>query len=228
MSWTLVSMRSIFQMAAPKSGPQIPSLRQYMPSATLMVTSSIHDHLLEQVKVVNGKKLSRGCELCCEWKDGSTSWLKLSDLKESDHLQVAEITLAVGIANEPANNWWVTWVFKKRERIMSLIHKFKIELPKTVNEAYTINKAIGTTFQCNTIELEMKSVQVAFDVLPDGVTPPSDQKYMKCYMIFNVNIEDSCHKSRFVVGGRMTRAPATLTYASILSHETEYHACSST
>ena len=39
-----------------------------------------------QVMVIEGKKIAkrstRGWELCCKWKDGSTSWQKLSDLKE--------------------------------------------------------------------------------------------------------------------------------------------------
>ncbi|KAL7474777.1 hypothetical protein ACHAW6_000733 [Cyclotella cf. meneghiniana] len=63
----------------------------------------------DQVKIVDGKKVvscsTRGWELCCEWKNGSTSWQKLSDLKESHPLQVAEFVLAVGIANEPGFNW---------------------------------------------------------------------------------------------------------------------------
>ncbi len=70
----------------------------------------------DQVKIVNGKKVvsrsTRGWELCCEWKDGSTSWQKLSNLKELHPLQVAEFALAAGIANEPAFNWWVSWVLK--------------------------------------------------------------------------------------------------------------------
>jgi len=62
-----------------------------------------------------------GRELCCEWKDGGTSWQKLSDLKESRPLQVAEFTFAVQIADEIAFNWWVSWVLKKRDRIISLV-----------------------------------------------------------------------------------------------------------
>ncbi|KAL7474089.1 hypothetical protein ACHAW6_000082 [Cyclotella cf. meneghiniana] len=103
-----------------------------------------------QVKIVNG------WELCCKWKDGSTSWQKLSDLKESPLLQVAGFALATGIADEPAFNWWVAWVLKKRDQIISLVkrrstryhkrtHKFGIELPKIVDEAYMIDKATGTT-----------------------------------------------------------------------------------
>eukprot|EP00804_Cyclotella_cryptica_P017681 CCRYP_017149-RB/>CCRYP_017149-RB protein AED:0.55 eAED:0.42 QI:0/0/0/0.5/0.66/0.5/4/0/308 len=64
---------------------------------------------------------TRGWELCCEWKDGSTSWQKLSDLKESHPLQVAEFAFAAQIADEPAFNWWVSWVLKKRDRIVSLV-----------------------------------------------------------------------------------------------------------
>eukprot|EP00804_Cyclotella_cryptica_P015837 CCRYP_006340-RA/>CCRYP_006340-RA protein AED:0.27 eAED:0.33 QI:64/0/0/1/0/0.33/3/0/257 len=63
----------------------------------------------DQVTIVDGKKIikrsTRGWELCCEWKDGSTSWQKLSDLKESHPLQVAEFAFAAQIADEPAFNW---------------------------------------------------------------------------------------------------------------------------
>ncbi|KAL7479384.1 hypothetical protein ACHAW6_005116 [Cyclotella cf. meneghiniana] len=143
----------------------------------------------DQVKIINAKKVVscslHGWELCCEWRDGSTMWQKLLDLKESHPIQVAEFALAVGIANEPAFNWWVSWVFKKRDQIISLVkhqstryhkltHKFGIDLPKTVDEAYPIDKATGTSFCCDAIKLEMKNVRVAFDILPDGVAPPSD------------------------------------------------------
>ncbi|KAL7481329.1 hypothetical protein ACHAW6_007017 [Cyclotella cf. meneghiniana] len=78
-----------------------------------------------QVKIINGNKVvscsTRDWELCYEWKDGSTSCQKLSGLKESHPLQVAEFTLAVGITNKPAFNWWVTWVLKKRDWIISLV-----------------------------------------------------------------------------------------------------------
>ena len=176
----------------------------------------------DQVKIVNGKKVvsrsTRGWELCCEWKDGSTSWQKLSDLKESHPLQVAEFALAAGIADEPAFNWWVSWVLKKRDRIISLVrrsawyhkrtHKYGIELPKTVEEAYAIDKATGTTFWRDAIELEMKNVRVAFDVLPDGVAPPSDHQYMKCHMIFDVKMEDFRRKARLVAGGTYDKSPS--------------------
>ncbi|KAL7474158.1 hypothetical protein ACHAW6_000149, partial [Cyclotella cf. meneghiniana] len=99
--------------------------------------------------------------------------------------------------------------------------KFGIELPKTVDEAYAINKATGTTIWYDTIELEMKNVWVAFDVLADGVMPPSDHQYMRCYMIFDVKMEDFCHEARLVAKGHMTIAPVTVTFASVMSWETK-------
>jgi hypothetical protein len=39
-------------------------------------------------------------------------------------------------------------------------------------------------------------------------------------MIFDIKMEDFCRKARLVAGGHRTKAPATITYASVLSHET--------
>ncbi|KAL7474241.1 hypothetical protein ACHAW6_000226 [Cyclotella cf. meneghiniana] len=66
----------------------------------------------------------------------------------------------------------------------------------------------------------MKNVCLAFDVLSDGVVPPSYYKYMKCHMIFDIKMEDFCCKAWLVAGGHMTKALATLTYASAVSCET--------
>ena len=56
-----------------------------------------------------------GWQLCCQWKDGSTSWI---DLKET-----AEYARTTGIDHEPAFNWWVNDVLQQRERIISLVRK---------------------------------------------------------------------------------------------------------
>ena len=144
---------------------------------------------------------------------------------------MAEFTFAAQIADEPAFNWWVSWVLKKRDQIISLVkrqsaryhkrtHKFGIELPKTVEEAFAIDRATGTTFWCDAIENEMKNVRVAFDVLTDGVAPPADHQYIRCHMIFDVKMEDFRRKARLVAGGHVTKTPATLTYASVVSQET--------
>ena len=132
---------------------------------------------------------------------------------------------------QPAFNWWVSWVFKKRNRIISLVkhqstryhkhtHKYGIEIPKTVEEAYAINKATGTTFWRDAIEKEMKNVLVAFNVLADGAAPPPDHQFIRCHIIFDVKMEDFHRKARLEAGEHATKAPVTFTYASVVSRET--------
>ena len=55
---------------------------------------------------------TKGWKLCVTWKDGTTSWEPLKDLKESNPLQVAEYVVANDIENEPAFAWWVKEALK--------------------------------------------------------------------------------------------------------------------
>ena len=48
---------------------------------------------------------THGWELCVEWKDGSTDWVALKDLKELYPLKIAEYAKRTEIANEPAFAW---------------------------------------------------------------------------------------------------------------------------
>ena len=82
-------------------------------------------------------------ELLAQWKDGSTNWGSLKDLKESYPVQTAEYALVAKIAMEPAFAWWVLYTLKKRIQIISKVkskywlrtHKFGIRIPKSVEEA---------------------------------------------------------------------------------------------
>jgi hypothetical protein len=47
-------------------------------------------------------RTTKGWSLCVEWEDGSTSWVPLLDLKESNPIEVAEYAVARGIDREPA------------------------------------------------------------------------------------------------------------------------------
>ncbi len=117
--------------------------------------------------------------ICCQLKDGSTSWEKLSDLKESHPVQDTEFAIQMGVALEPGFNWWVFRVLKKREAIISLVkqrnvkylkkmHKYSLPLPKLVDNALAIDRHSGSTLWADAIPREMKNVRVAFDALEDG------------------------------------------------------------
>jgi hypothetical protein len=48
------------------------------------------------------KRNTIGWLICCQWKDGSTSWENLADLKESHPIETAEYAVAMGIDHKPA------------------------------------------------------------------------------------------------------------------------------
>ena len=82
------------------------------------------------------------------------TWETLANLKESYPVQVAEYAVNNKIDQEPAFNWWVRQVLRKRDRILSKVksrywrttHKFGIRVPKTVQEALQIDKETGTDY----------------------------------------------------------------------------------
>jgi len=208
-----------------------------------ILLGSIIDHkrfkdvvsLSDQKDAKNGKANIRrsiaGWKLCCEWKDGSTSWKKLSILKESHPVRVAEYAVSQGIEGEPAFNWWVRPTIKKRNSIISSVkqrqsqdkrktHKCGIRVPASVKEALAMDATNKNTLWADAIAKEMKNVRVAFNILPVGEDPPPGYQFVRCHMIFDVKIKDFRRKAILVAGGHMTNAPPTITYASVISRET--------
>jgi len=119
------------------------------------------------------KSSAKGWKLLIEWVDGSMNWVRLAEMKEAYPVQVAEYALANGISHEPAFNWWVHKAIKRKERLMKKVkgkywrttHKFGIEIPKSVEQAYDIDRVTGTSHSTWAIEKEMKNVRVAFENL---------------------------------------------------------------
>ena len=53
------------------------------------------------------KITTRGWKFLVEWKDGTTDWIALKDLKDSNLIELAEYAVANHIQEEPALKWWV-------------------------------------------------------------------------------------------------------------------------
>ncbi len=134
----------------------------------------------QQQIMVNGTtwqgKSKKGWFICCRWKDGSTSWEKLSDLQESNPVQVTEFAIQMGIALEPSLNWWVFHVLKKRDTLILLVkccnakhlkktHNYSLPLPKLVDDALAIDRFTGPILWADAIAKEMKNVKVAFNAM---------------------------------------------------------------
>eukprot|EP00979_Chaetoceros_neogracilis_P001006 scaffold191_cov273-Chaetoceros_neogracile.AAC.21 len=119
------------------------------------------------------------------------------------------------IDDEPAFKWWVKETLKRRDRIISKVqskywrssHKFGIEVPKTVKDAYRIDRETGTDFWTNAITKEMTNVRIAFEKI-NGVTPeqmksgmikPGFQK-IDLHMIFDIKMDGQFTRTGSSIG----------------------------
>ena len=173
-------------------------------------------------------KTTKGWKMCVQWKDGSTSWVNLADLKESYPVEVAEYAVSRGIDGMPAFAWWVPHVLKKRDRIISAVakrfvkktHKFGVEIPTSVEHAYELDRINGNKLWTEAIEKEISCVRVAFKVVDESDIPKGYQ-FMNCHMIFDVKMEANFRrKARMVGNGCETKVPSVPTYASVVARDT--------
>ena len=165
-----------------------------------------------------------------QWKDSSTTWVSLKDMKEAYPIQTAKYAVQARIAEEPAFAWWVSYTLKKRNRVIAKVkskywirtHKFGIKIPKTVEEARRFDAENGNTFWWDAILKEMKNVRPAFEVWEKsaGDIPPGFQQ-IKCHLIFDIKMgENFRRKARFVAGGHTTEVPdSIITYSSLVSRD---------
>ena len=172
------------------------------------------------------RETTKGWEILIEWKDGSTNWVTLKDVKESYPVQLAEYAISNRIAEEPAFAWRVPFVMKKRNCMLAKVkskywlrsHKFGIRIPKSVEEAKKADNQNGNTIWWDAICKEMRNMRPAFEVF-EGTKDklPVGYQFMKRHMILDVKFgENFRRKACLVAGGHMTETPATLTYLSVV------------
>ena len=173
----------------------------------------------------------KGWHVLARWKGGMTEWIELLDMKDSYPVEMAEFAVASQIQDEPAFAWWVPYTMKKRNRINSKVkskywqrtHKNGIRMPKSVQEAYEIDKENGNTLWTEAIKKEMANVGIAFS--PSEEQNPHEleklgYQWNSCHMIFDVKLgENFCRKARLVAGGHVTDTPASMTYSSVVSRD---------
>jgi hypothetical protein len=69
------------------------------------------------------------------------------------------------------------------------------------------------------VRKEMKNGLIAFKIMNGEKSVPPTYQEIRCYMIFDVKMEDFRRKARFVAGGHTTYTPHAMTYASVVSRE---------
>ena len=181
------------------------------------------------------KQTTKGWQLLVAWKDGSSSWVKLKDIKDSNPIEVAEYAVANRIQDEPAFAWWVKQVLRRRNRIISKVkkkywrttHKYGVRVPKTWEEALELDRQNGNNLWRDAINKEMSKAKVSWKVL-DGISPEEARKgkvdeligfqEIRNHLVFDVKM-DFTRKARYCAGGHTTDAPDGITYSSVVSRD---------
>ena len=133
--------------------------------------------------------------------------------------------MANKLEKEPAFAWWVRTAIKQRDSMISKMAKrvrkqmkFGIDIPKTFEEAVTLDKKNGNTLWQDATKKEMNNVEIAFKFLDDGSGLPIAFKQITCHLIFDVKF-DLTRKARYVGGGHLTKVSPSLSYSSVVSRD---------
>ena len=170
---------------------------------------------------------TKGCDINVSWKDGTTSWIPLKDMKEANPLEVAEYAHRNLIDNHPVFAWWVPSTLKRRAKIIKQVThrlakkqvKFGVKVPGSVDEALSMDKENGNTLWADAINKELKNVLIAFKLLEEGEHLPIGSKLIPYHIIFDVKL-DLTRKARLVAGGHRNKSvPSYTTFSTVASRD---------
>src|SRR6056300_696374 len=175
------------------------------------------------------KKTTKGWEIYVIWKDGSSNYIPLREMKESFPIETAQYAMEHGLDKEPAFIWWVQYVLKRKTRVIQKIkskywertHKYGIKIPKNIAEAIAIDHENENTLWQDSIKMEMANNRVAFEEFNGEIRNLVGYKQISGHMIFDVKLgENFRRKARYVADGHLTSAPSpSLTYSTVVGRD---------
>jgi hypothetical protein len=174
------------------------------------------------------KHMTRGWEILVRWREGSSDWIVLKDLKESYPVKRADYAFAQGIQGEPAFAWWVPYVHKTRKSIIAKLkskywqrtHKYGIRVPRSIDEAKTIDEKNGDIRWVDAVTLEMQNVRIAFEVFGGDTETLTGYQKISGHLVFDVKLgENFRRKARYFADGHKTKSPASVTYSTVVSRD---------
>jgi hypothetical protein len=174
------------------------------------------------------RNTTKGWEVCIQWKDGSSNWVALKDVKNTYPVELAEYAVANQIHNRPAFAWWVPYTLRKRKAILKKIkskywqrtHKYGVLIPKSVKQAYEIDEANGDTVWRDAINKEMPKIVNAVAVHDGDPSELIGYQQISGHIIFDVKLgENFRRKARFVADGHKTDTPPSVTYSTVVSRD---------
>ena len=106
------------------------------------------------------------------WKDGNEEWIPSVELQTSHPIEVAEYIRAQALDGESPFYRWVHSVLRQRKASVSKIkaraqitHKYGVEIPRTVKQAFIFDRVNGNTVWEKVIEKEMTNIGIAIQIL---------------------------------------------------------------
>jgi hypothetical protein len=171
---------------------------------------------------------TKGVNVLIQWKDGTTSWHPLKDIKECMPVQMAHFAVERGLDKDPAFAFWIPQTLRLARRMISKVktkywdrtHKYGIKLPKDVTEARQLDFDNKNTLWWDDIQKEMRNVRPRVERYDGDVKDLVGYQEVKLHFIFDIKIgENFRRKARLVAGGHKTDTPASLTYSSVVSRD---------
>ena len=171
------------------------------------------------------RKSYRGWSLLVSWKDGSTNWVKLKDLANSDPIETAEYAVNNKIHLEPALSWWTSVVLRKRDRIISKVktkywartHKYGIRIPKSIEDAKRVDAQNGDTLWQDAVREEMTKINPALEAIERSVDDYIGYQRITGHMIFDIKPSEGFRrKAQYVASGHKTSSPAKVLLTLLL------------
>ena len=174
------------------------------------------------------KRTTKGWEFYVRWKDGSSDWITMKDLKDSYPVPLADFAVANDLQNKAVFAWWVPYTLRKRKAIIAKVkskywqrtHKYGIRIPKSVKEAKQIDAENGDTMWQDAIAMEMKNNRVAFETYEGNPNELVGYEEITAHLIFDVKLSENFRrKARYVADGHRVETPASVTYSTVVSRD---------
>ena len=142
------------------------------------------------------RKSTAGWKLLEVWKNGEEQWMSLSTMKRSNLREVTEFVTANGIEDEPAFYWWIPFTLRQRDRTIAAVsartkrvtHKYGVEIPFTIEEAYVLDKKNGDTQWHDAVNKKMGNLIVDFDSMEDNKPMPVKYTLASGHLVFDVRM----------------------------------------
>lgn len=171
---------------------------------------------------------TRGWDLQVQWKDGSSTWVSLKDLKASFPIELARYARDHTLLDQPAFAWWAPHTLKKAHHTISKLkskyweksHKYGIRIPKTIAEAKKLDAENGNTLWMDSVRSEMSAIRVAVEQYDGDTSALIGYTRITGHIVFDVKLgENFRRKARFCADGHKMQTPASVTYSSVVSRD---------